>query len=232
MIPIIQVCNILIFLRPAKKILKLKKQDIDFFENGMKLPLIEQFYTIQGEGYHVGKAAYFIRIGGCDIGCSWCDTKFSWSPGNGELTTIEDILQHILQTNADSVVVTGGEPSLYNLDPFCKMLKEHKIRTFIETSGAYILRGDWDWICLSPKKQNPPHITIFNRANELKVIISKPEDFIWAEENAAKVHAHCKLYLQAEWGQFQSIIHQVVEYAKNNPKWQVSIQAHKFMHIP
>jgi len=198
----------------------------------MKLPLIEQFYTIQGEGYHFGKAAYFIRIGGCDIGCSWCDTKFSWKFGVSEPIDIQEIIKNVKVEKADSVVVTGGEPSLYNLDPLCDLFKANSIKTFVETSGAYILRGKWDWICLSPKKQNPPHASIFEKANELKVIISSNEDFEWAEKNAKKVNPDCKLYLQPEWSKYEQNISALVDYVKNNPKWQISLQAHKFMHIP
>jgi 7-carboxy-7-deazaguanine synthase len=210
----------------------LKKPEQQIFEDGQKLPLIEQFYTIQGEGFHVGKAAYFIRIGGCDIGCSWCDTKFSWRFEVNELTDIEEIVNNVIAARADSVVVTGGEPSLYNLGPLCQELKKNAIKTFVETSGAYVLRGQWDWICLSPKRQNPPHASIFGKANELKVIISKPEDYAWAEENALKVSKTCKLFLQPEWSKYEQIIPEVVEYVKNNPKWLISLQAHKFMHIP
>jgi 7-carboxy-7-deazaguanine synthase len=211
---------------------KLKKKEQQPFEDGLKLPLIEQFYTIQGEGYHVGKAAYFIRIGGCDIGCSWCDTKFSWKFGVSEPVDIEEIVSNVVNAKANSVVVTGGEPSLYNLAPLCEELRKKSIQTFIETSGAYQLKGSWDWICLSPKKQNPPHSSIFEKADELKVIISKPEDFDWAEENALKVSKNCKLFLQPEWSKYELIIKDVVEYIKANPKWLISLQAHKFMHIP
>ncbi len=210
----------------------MKKPDLTEFEKGQNLPLIEQFYTIQGEGHHMGKAAYFIRIGGCDIGCSWCDTKFSWNFNFHELTDITQICQNALSANADTVVVTGGEPSLYNLAPLCLLLRQNSINTFVETSGAYFLRGDWDWICLSPKKQNPPHDSVFSKADELKVIISKTDDFAWAEENAAKVRSDCHLYLQPEWSKYEAIIPEIVSYVKNHPKWMVSLQAHKFMHIP
>jgi len=210
----------------------LKKPDISVFEDGFKLPLIDQFYTVQGEGFHMGKAAYFIRIGGCDIGCSWCDTKFSWNFMYHELTDIEDIKNNVLLNKASSVVVTGGEPSLYNLAPLCELLSNNGIETFVETSGAYPLRGNWNWICLSPKKQNPPQEAIFQKANELKVIISKTSDLIWAEENAKKVSSTCKLFLQPEWSNYESLIPEIVEYVKKNQKWQVSLQAHKFMHIP
>ncbi|MDF1548336.1 MAG: 7-carboxy-7-deazaguanine synthase QueE [Bacteroidales bacterium] len=210
----------------------MKKPEQAVFDDGSKLPLIDQFYTVQGEGYHMGKAAYFIRIGGCDIGCSWCDTKYSWNFNFHDFTAVEDIVTKALQNKAKAVVVTGGEPSLYNLETLCKLLKENDIETFVETSGAYPLRGIWDWICLSPKKQNPPKPQIFKRANELKVIISKPEDLAWAEENAIKVNPSCKLYLQPEWSKYESIIGDIIDFVKNNQKWQVSLQAHKFMHIP
>ncbi len=210
----------------------MKKPDNSIFEDGFKLPLIDQFYTVQGEGYHMGKAAYFIRIGGCDIGCSWCDTKFSWNFMYHEFTSIDTILKNVIENKAGTVVVTGGEPSLYNLDPLCARLNENSIDTYVETSGAYKLSGKWNWICLSPKKQNPPQPEIFKKASELKVIISKKSDLIWAEDNAAKVDPDCKLFLQPEWSVYELIIPEIVEYVKQNQKWQVSLQSHKFMHIP
>ena len=210
----------------------MKKPEKEVFEDGYQLPLIDQFYTIQGEGFHMGKAAYFIRIGGCDIGCSWCDTKVSWNFNFHSFTTIEEVLNNAIKNNADTVVVTGGEPSLYNLGPLCDLLIKNKISTHVETSGAHPLKGEWNWICLSPKKQNPPEKEIFQKANELKVIISKPEDLVWAEENATKVNESCILYLQPEWSKYSSIINEIVEYVKVNKKWKVSLQAHKFMHIP
>ncbi len=210
----------------------MKKPDKAIFDDGFKLPLIDQFYTVQGEGFHMGKAAYFIRIGGCDIGCSWCDTKFSWNFMIDELIDIKSIVENVLINNATTVVVTGGEPSLYNLGPLCELLKKNSIGTFVETSGAYHLRGQWDWICLSPKKQNPPKKEIYSKASELKVIISNSDDLIWAEKNATKVDSSCKLYLQPEWSKYELIIPEIVEYVKLNQKWQVSLQSHKFMHIP
>ena len=210
----------------------MKKPDNTVFEDGNKLPLIDQFYTVQGEGYHMGKAAYFIRIGGCDIGCSWCDTKFSWNFNFHDFTAIEDIVTNAKNHEADTVVITGGEPSLYNLNKICDTLNENNIQTHVETSGAYLLRGKWNWICLSPKKQNPPKEEIYSRANELKVIISKPEDLKWATENARKVNKKCKLYLQPEWSKYEEIIGDIVEFVKINKNWRVSLQAHKFMHIP
>ncbi len=208
-----------------------KKQE-DIFENGEKLPLIDQFYTVQGEAFHVGKAAYFIRIGGCDIGCSWCDTKISWDFNIHQLIDIKDIITNIIKEKANTIVVTGGEPTLYNLNPLCKELKKHSIKTHIETSGAYTLTGQWDWICLSPKKQNPPEKDIFKKANELKVIIFELDDFLWAEEVANRVNKKCKLFLQPEWSKHKKLIPEIVEYVKTNKKWRISVQAHKFMKIP
>lgn len=210
----------------------MKNTDNAIFEDGSKLPLIDQFYSVQGEGYHMGKAAYFIRIGGCDIGCKWCDTKFSWNFKFHDFTNIKDIVTKAANNKADAVVVTGGEPSRYNLTQLCSALNEINIETHIETSGAYPLRGNWNWICLSPKKQNPPHGSIYSKANELKVIISTIEDLKWAEENANLVNNDCKLYLQPEWSNYEKLIPELVEYVKINKEWRISLQAHKFMHIP
>jgi organic radical activating enzyme len=210
----------------------LKKANKELFQNGQKLPLIDEFYTVQGEAFHTGKAAYFIRIGGCDIGCHWCDTKISWDFNTHKLVDIQEVVANVQINNADTVVVTGGEPSIYELSPLCKLLKEKGIQTHVETSGAYKLSGEWDWICLSPKKQNPPLDEIYQKANELKVIIYEPEDYKWAEETAKKVNPNCKLYLQPEWSRHNKLIPEIVEYVKKNKNWQISIQAHKFMQIP
>ena len=190
----------------------------DIFEGGNKLPVIEEFYSLQGEGYNTGKAAYFIRVGGCDICCSWCDSK--------------DIINNIATTPAKAVVVTGGEPLSYNLDPLCSGLKEKNIQTFRETSGAYPLSGVWDWVCLSPKKHTPPLPSVYNIAHELKVVIFEDDDFNWAEEASKKVNSKCKLFLQPEWSRYKQNIAKIVEYIKANPKWCISLQAHKFMRIP
>lgn len=201
-------------------------------ERGLKLPLVEEFYTLQGEGYHAGKAAYFIRIGGCDIGCSWCDSRFAWKPGLHPMIDVDDIVDHAVKSGTDSVVVTGGEPLMWNLDYLCKALKINKINTFIETSGAYALSGQWDWICLSPKRNMPPADVICKAADELKVIIQSTEDFDWAEQYKERVSPGCRLYLQPEWSRFKHIIPEIVEYIKKNPAWRISLQIHKFMHIP
>jgi 7-carboxy-7-deazaguanine synthase len=206
--------------------------NIDVLDNGKLLPLVEEFYTLQGEGYHTGRAAYFIRIGGCDVGCSWCDAKLTWNAKSFPPVSVDEIVQRAAQQPSKAVVVTGGEPSLYPLDYICSRLKDLGIETFIETSGAYQLSGQWDWICLSPKKQQPPINGIHMKADELKVIIQNTDDFEWAEENAKKVKSNCKLYLQPEWSAYKKIIPSIVDYAMQNPKWQVSLQAHKFMNIP
>ncbi len=210
---------------------KLKNKS-DLLTKGEQLPLVEAFYTIQGEGFHTGKPAYFIRLGGCDVGCSWCDTKFSWNPDLHPLVEVRKIIDTILESSPDTVVVTGGEPLSYNLDLLCNELRKRRIKTFLETSGAYPLSGEWDWICLSPKKNSPPEVGINADADELKVIIQTKDDFEWAEENALKVREDCKLFLQPEWSRYEEIIPVIVDYVKQNPQWSVSLQAHKFMHIP
>ena len=206
--------------------------DQEIFEGGRKLPLVEEFYTIQGEGYHTGKAAYFIRIGGCDVGCSWCDTKFSWNPSLHPVVPAEQIVEHVIAQPAAAVVVTGGEPLMVNMDYLTGMLKSEGIETFLETSGAYPLSGTWDWICLSPKRNAPPVEELYKRAHELKVIIASEEDLDWAIENGERVGTGCKLYLQPEWSQREAILPVIIEFAKENPQWMISLQSHKYMRIP
>lgn len=201
-------------------------------DNGLKLPLVEEFYTIQGEGFHTGKAAWFIRLGGCDVGCNWCDSRFSWDPSSHPLIETDILIENALNSGADSVVITGGEPLMWNLDYLCSGLKRHGIKTFIETSGAYSLTGIWDWICLSPKSNMPPKKSIFAMADELKVIIEKKEDFEWAEKQKIMVNERCRIYLQPEWSKFETILPFIIEYVKVNVKWSISLQSHKFMHIP
>jgi organic radical activating enzyme len=208
------------------------RDEQSIFEGGKKLPLVEEFYTIQGEGYHTGKAAYFIRIGGCDVGCSWCDTKFSWNPSLHPVVPAEQILDHVTAHPAAAVVVTGGEPLMVNLDYLTELLKQKGIETFLETSGAYPLSGSWDWICLSPKKNAPPVDELFLVAHELKMIIASHEDFEWAVENGSRVHGDCKLFLQPEWSQRETILPVIIEFIKANPRWMISLQSHKYMRIP
>lgn len=201
-------------------------------ENGTKLPLMEEFYTIQGEGFHTGKAAYFIRLGGCDVGCHWCDVKESWDAELHPLTEAETIVENAKKHPAKTVVITGGEPLIYNLDYLTKRLKEEGIKTFIETSGAYPLSGVWDWICLSPKKFKAPKLEVLQAAGELKVIVFNKSDFKWAEEHAKMVNANCKLYLQPEWSKANEITPLIIDYVKDNPHWDISLQTHKFLNIP
>ncbi|SIT82144.1 7-carboxy-7-deazaguanine synthase QueE [Pontibacter indicus] len=201
-------------------------------KDGSELPLMEAFYTIQGEGGNTGTAAYFIRLGGCDVGCHWCDVKESWDAEQHPLTPIPEIVATAKTFPGKTVVVTGGEPLLYNLNPLTAGLQEAGIRTMIETSGAYPLSGYWDWVCLSPKKFKAPDASVYPFADELKVIIFNKSDFAWAEEHAARVGADCKLYLQPEWSKATQLMPLIVEYVKNNPQWRVSLQTHKYMDIP
>ncbi|MBY0245604.1 MAG: 7-carboxy-7-deazaguanine synthase QueE [Sphingobacteriaceae bacterium] len=201
-------------------------------EDGTLLPLMEDFYTIQGEGFNTGKAAYFIRLGGCDVGCHWCDVKESWDAELHPLTPTDQIVANALKYPSKNVVVTGGEPLIYNLDYLTTQLQKNNIRTFIETSGAYPLSGNWDWICLSPKKFKAPRPDITPLANELKVIIFNKSDFDWAEKYAKTVSPTCKLYLQPEWSKAGEITPLIVEYVMNNPQWEVSLQTHKYLNIP
>ncbi len=200
--------------------------------DGQLLPLFSEFYTIQGEGHHVGKPAYFIRLGGCDIGCHWCDTKASWNADFNSMVKVEEIANHAMENKANAVVVTGGEPSLYNLQPLCDVLHNNNIQTLIETAGTNPITGKWHWICLSPKKQKPPLYDWYRAANELKIIVFSEDDFAWAEKNTALVNKHCRLYLQPEWSNYKKLLPKIIEYVKNYPKWSISIQAHKFMNIP
>ena len=204
----------------------------EVLQGGNLLPLVEDFYTIQGEGFHTGKPAYFIRLGGCDVGCKWCDAKYTWSPKLYPPTDIDVVVRRAVECSAQSIVITGGEPLLYPLEPLTTKLKEQGLQIFLETSGSHPFSGTFDWVCLSPKRKQPPLEEAFGRADELKVIIETEEDFEWAEANAAKVDSDCLLYLQPEWSQSQKMMQSIVEYAKANPRWSISIQSHKFMHIP
>lgn len=201
-------------------------------KDGSELPLMEAFYTIQGEGANTGTAAYFIRLGGCDVGCHWCDVKESWDAEKHPLTATEEIVATAKEFPGKAVVITGGEPLLYNLQPLTSQLKENGILTFIETSGAYPISGQWDWVCLSPKKFKAPDPSVYQHADELKVIIFNKSDFKWAEEHAALVGEKTRLYLQPEWSKANQLTPLIVEYVKSNPKWRVSLQTHKYMDIP
>ncbi len=196
------------------------------------LPVMEQFYTIQGEGYHQGKAAYFIRLGGCDVGCVWCDVKESWDAAAHPHITIEDIVKAAQSAPARLAVITGGEPTLYNLNKLTTQLKAAGFQTNIETSGAHELTGHFDWVCLSPKKFKPPVGQVLKQADELKIIVFNKSDFKWAESFAAKVRKDCMLFLQPEWSKAEKMTPLIVDYIKANPQWQLSLQIHKYIHVP
>ena len=210
----------------------MKISEKDQFDGGRKLPVMEEFYTLQGEGYHMGTAAYFVRIGGCDVGCSWCDTKESWNAELFPAIEIDNIVERVSNTPAKVIVVTGGEPSNYPLDYFTGKLIEKGVKTMVETSGAKPLSGSWDWVCLSPKKYSPPHYSNYSKANELKVIIQIAADIEWAEKNASLVNGACILYLQPEWSKSDEVMEFLPQYIMDNPKWKISLQAHKYMRIP
>lgn len=197
------------------------------------LPVMEDFYTIQGEGFHQGKAAYFVRLAGCDVGCVWCDVKESWDVNKHPYIKIEEIVNKIKATSTtDIVVITGGEPLMHNLQKITTDLHKVGYKTHIETSGAHPLSGVWDWICLSPKKFKSPLDEILPLANELKIVIFNKSDFEWAENYASKMNPNCKLYLQPEWDKSAIVTPLIIEYVKNNPKWQISLQLHKYIHVP
>ncbi|TSE08918.1 7-carboxy-7-deazaguanine synthase QueE [Aquimarina algiphila] len=199
--------------------------------DGKMLPLMEEFYTIQGEGFHKGTAAYFVRIGGCDVGCHWCDVKESWNADLHPPTDTGLIIENSLKYS-DVVVVTGGEPLTWDMSLLTQGLRDRGAKTHIETSGAYALTGEWDWICLSPKKVKLPKEEIYQKAHELKCIVYNKSDFAFAEEQAAKVSDHCILYLQPEWSVREKMIPMIVDYVMKNPKWKVSLQTHKYLNIP
>jgi organic radical activating enzyme len=196
------------------------------------LPVMEAFYTLQGEGFHQGKAAYFIRLAGCDVGCVWCDVKESWDEDLYPLQSIEEIVANAKKNPARLAVITGGEPTLHNLEDLTTALKKEKFSVNIETSGSSPLTGEIDWICLSPKKFKPPLPEILLKANELKIIVFNKSDFLWAEKYAAKVSSSCKLYLQPEWEKATIVTPWMIDYIKENPKWQLSLQIHKYINVP
>ena len=199
---------------------------------GKVLPVMEEFYSIQGEGFNTGQAAYFIRIGGCDVGCKWCDVKESWHAADFPPVSTDLVVQHAASCPAKAIVVTGGEPLLYNMDYLCKELHLLDIRIFLETTGSQPLSGLWDWICLSPKKDAPPLNKLAGMANEMKVIVHDNTDFQWAEENSQLVSSACMLYLQPEWSRHETMMPEIIRYIHTNPKWRISLQSHKYMHIP
>ena len=208
-----------------------KEAVMQLVDKGIMLPLMEEFYTIQGEGYHKGTAAYFIRVGGCDVGCHWCDVKESWDADKHPPTKIDRIIENATKYS-DTIVVTGGEPLTWDMSPLTQGLKSRNLKTHIETSGAYPLTGQWDWICLSPKKLKPPVGDIHSKAHELKVIVYNKSDFTFAETHAQHVGQDCVLYLQPEWSVREKVTPLIVDYVMQNPKWKVSLQTHKYLNIP
>jgi 7-carboxy-7-deazaguanine synthase len=196
------------------------------------LPVMEHFYTVQGEGYHSGRPAYFIRTAGCDVGCSWCDVKESWDVDSNQLVAISDLLASVLETNCRFVVITGGEPTLYDLTPITELFKLHGIEIAIETSGTNSLQGKIDWYCFSPKKFKPPIQEAFDLANEIKIIINHPSDFDWAKELSRSLNPKCLRILQPEWGKQERFLPEIIAFVKANPDWRISLQTHKIMQIP
>ncbi len=196
------------------------------------LPLMEDFYTIQGEGFYQGNAAYFIRLGGCEVRCVWCDVKDSWDVNAHPKVDVREIALKAKASGSKIAVVTGGEPSMHNLSSLTQELKQAGLRTHIETSGAYPLTGQWDWVCFSPKKFKPPHPSVPEKADELKVVIFHKTDFAWAEDFAQQVGSACELYLQPEWSKEKEILPLIIDYVKNHPQWKISLQVHKYMDVP
>lgn len=198
--------------------------------SGQILPLMETFKTIQGEGYHTGKVAHFIRIGGCDIGCHWCDIKESW---NSELYPWVKIVRIIesINNSTEIVVISGGEPLMWNMAPLTYQLRQKNKKIHLETSGAYQLSGDWDWICLSPKKNKRPHPNLFKRANELKVVIYNKDDLKFAKQNAKHVKKECILFLQPEWSNKEKLMPIISNFVLKNPNWRISLQMHKYLGV-
>lgn len=196
------------------------------------LPVMESFYTIQGEGFHQGRAAYFIRLGGCDVGCVWCDVKDSWDASKHPLISIDTLVQEIKKTPAKLIVITGGEPLMHDLTDLTKTLQQLGYETNIETSGSHPVSGSWDWVCLSPKKFKAPLPEVVPFANELKVVVFNTSDFDWAEKYAALVSPNCKLYLQPEWDKAATVTPLLIDYIKDHPQWELSLQIHKYINVP
>lgn len=198
---------------------------------GLRLPVMESFYTIQGEGFYKGSAAYFIRIAGCDVGCHWCDVKESWDSDLHPMYSVKEIVENA-KKHSEMVVITGGEPLMWDMNPLTKLLKENNLKIHIETSGSNKLTGFWDWICLSPKRRKSPKAEVYEKANELKIIVFNKHDLKYAEEQAKKVSKKCILYLQPEWDKRDKMIPIIVDYVMKNTQWKISLQTHKYLNIP
>lgn len=207
-------------------------EKIELVKKGTYLPVMEEFYSLQGEGFNTGKPAYFIRIGGCDIGCHWCDVKESWEAALHPIQSVKEVVKNVLENKAKSVVITGGEPTQYNLELLTSMLKENSIEIFLETSGVFEIKGFFDWICVSPKKMQLPLEDNLKKADELKVIVYNKHDFQFAEEMSRFVSAQCHLFLQPEWSRREMLLPEIIRYIQENTKWRLSLQTHKYIHIP
>lgn len=197
-----------------------------------QLPVMEAFYTIQGEGFHQGRAAYFIRLAGCNVGCFWCDVKESWDAEKHARYTVDEIVEKAKKQPGRLAVITGGEPLMHNLTALTTALQANGFETNIETSGSYVMSGIWDWVCVSPKKFRAPTTEALAAANELKVVVYNKTDFLWAEKNAAEVRDNCKLYLQPEWERSAIMTPQIIDYIKQHPRWELSLQIHKYINVP
>ncbi len=197
-----------------------------------EFPLMEHYYTIQGEGFNTGKAAYFIRLGGCDVACVWCDVKDSWDASKHPMHTPEFLLEQVISAGANRAVITGGEPAMYNLEPITALFRSNGIELFIETSGAYEISGEWNWICVSPKKFKAPLKSTLAKADELKVVVFNQSDFDWALQHAKEVKPDCKLFLQPEYSVQHRVLPGIIDFVKVHPEWQISLQTHKVMQIP
>jgi 7-carboxy-7-deazaguanine synthase len=198
----------------------------------VSFPVMEHFYTLQGEGFHAGRPAYFVRVGGCDVGCVWCDVKESWDATHHNSMSINEIASEIKKSNTEFVVITGGEPAMYDLTAFVDLLHDNNLEVAIETSGCYPLKGNIDWYCFSPKKFKKPVDEAYTKANELKVVIYHISDLQWAIEHSLKVNVTCKLYIQPEWSKREVLLPEIIEFVKLNPSWKLSLQTHKYLNIP
>lgn len=208
------------------------KSNSPIFPGAQSLPVMESFYTIQGEGFYQGNAAYFIRLGGCEVGCVWCDVKESWDALQHPLVAVDDLVGMAQKSGTELVVITGGEPAMYDLSELTATLHQAGLKTNIETSGVYPLSGEWNWVCFSPKKFKAPHPSVYDVADELKVVVYNKSDFEWAEEHAARVRPDCELFLQPEWSKEKEMVPLIIEFVKANPRWKISLQIHKYMNIP
>ncbi|MDD4820084.1 MAG: 7-carboxy-7-deazaguanine synthase QueE [Flavobacteriales bacterium] len=196
-----------------------------------KIRLMERFYTLQGEGCHSGRAAYFIRTAGCPVRCPWCDVKDSWNAVSHQEFSVNEIVNNIPEV-VKTVIITGGEPLIWDMDLLTSLLHQKGLKVHLETSGAVALSGKWDWICVSPKRAKEPLDEMIATADELKVVICGEEDFIWAEKHAKKTKNTCALLLQPEWDNRETVMPMITKYVMEHPQWRASLQTHKYMNIP